>query len=93
VYQGLDLPVAERRRQRKAGQARAVRTSQVMSEINADNNKHRKDLQYEENSNDGSNNLFIVSRAAVVRCSTALLICSDTLTRAYCNAQVYPLLP
>jgi hypothetical protein len=46
---------------------RDVRTSEVMGGINAHNNEHRKDLQYKGNSNDESNNLFIVSRAAVIR--------------------------
>jgi hypothetical protein len=68
VPQILDPPVAERGRQRKAGQAREVRTSEVTSEINAKNNEHRKDFQYKENSNNEPNNLFIVSRAAVMRC-------------------------
>jgi hypothetical protein len=67
VPQILDPPVAERRRQPKAGQGREVRTSEVISDINAKNNEHRKDFQYKRNSNDESNNLFIVSRAAVIR--------------------------
>lgn len=38
-----------------------------MSEINANNNEHRKDLQYKEKSNDEPDDLFIVSRNAVIR--------------------------
>lgn len=88
VYRVLDPPVAARRRQWKVGKERGVRTSEVMSEVNANNNEHRKDLQYEENSNDGSNDLFIVSRAALIDVSAALLTCSDKLKLVYCISDI-----
>jgi hypothetical protein len=58
VHQILDPPVAERGHQPKAGQGREVRTSEVMSEINAKNNEHRKDFRYKENPDDESNKLL-----------------------------------
>ncbi len=88
MHRILDPPVAVRRCQRKVGKEIGVRTSEVISEVNANNNEHRKDLQYKENSNDESNNLFIVSRAALIDVSIALLTCSDKLKSVYCASEV-----
>lgn len=46
----------------EAGKEREVHTSEVISEINANNYEHPKDLQYKENPDDGPDDLFMLSR-------------------------------
>ena len=48
-------------------------TSEVMSEIKANNYEHPKDLQNKENPDGGPNDLLVVSRTALINVSTAPL--------------------
>ena len=58
----LSWPVAVERCQQKPGKERKVHTSEIMSEINANNYEHPKDLQYKENPDDDTDDLLILSR-------------------------------
>jgi len=61
-------------RARKEGEAH---TSEVMSEINANNCEHPKDLQNKEYPDDSPNDLLMVSRTALINVSTAPLTCGS----------------
>jgi len=80
----------------RPGKEREAHTNEVMSEINANNHEHPKDLQNKENPDDGPNDLFMVSRTALVNVSTAPLTCGSkqVLALPYIgHIQIYPPLP
>ena len=68
MHRTLDPPVAVGRCQRKVGKESEVHTSEVISEINTNNDEHRKGLQHKGSPNEISDSLVMVSRAALIRC-------------------------
>jgi len=68
VHRTLDPPVAVGRCQRKVGRESEVHTSEAMSEINTNDDEHRKGLQHKAGPNEISDSLVMMSRAALIRC-------------------------
>jgi hypothetical protein len=96
VVRILDRPVAVGKCQWRPGKEEEAHTCEVMSEINADNYEHRKDLQYKESPDDDPDDLFMVSRTTFISVSTAPLTCGSkrVLALPYVgHTQIYLLLP